>query len=157
MTRRIVVLFTLLLAALPLRAQGTTTPDAATLTVARNLLTAMKAGEAVIVGMDKAMVEQKASAPPQVPPLFFDRVGAAFRSELPALLEDMAKTYAAHFSKQEMEQLTTFYRTPIGVRLATESGPLGTELAATGQRWGAALAMRVMGDMIEKGEMTMPQ
>ena len=157
MTRRLLALAALLLAAAPLGAQGSPTPDAATLTAARNLIAAMKGGDAVLIGMEKAMEEQKANAPPQLPPLFFDRVGAAFRAELPTFMEEMAKVYAVHFSRQELDQLTAFYRTPIGVRLAAESGPLGAELATAGQRWGAALAMRVMGEMIEKGEMTVPQ
>ncbi|MEO6068530.1 MAG: DUF2059 domain-containing protein [Gemmatimonadales bacterium] len=132
-------------------------PDPATVRASRALLLAMKADSVVLVAMEQAMAKQRENGPPQLPPLFFDRMVAAVRTDLPVLVDDLALIYARHFTLQELEQLTVFYRTPLGQRMANESGAIGMETSESGQRWGAALAMRVMGEMIEKGEMQAPR
>ena len=146
----------LLALAHPVHAQSAA-PDPAMVRASHALLLAMKADSVVLVAMEQAMAKQRENGPPQLPPLFFDRVVAAVRTDLPRLVDDLALIYARHFTLQELEQLTAFYRTPLGQRMANESGAIGMEASESGQRWGATLAMRVMGEMIEKGEMQAPR
>lgn len=131
--------------------------DSNTVRAARDLMTAMRAGEAALTGMNLAMERERTRVPAQLPPLFFDRAKAAFERDLPVLVEQMALIYARHFTRDELNQLTAFYRTPVGVRIAAESGVVGAEASEMAQRWGAALGMKVMQEMITNGEMQVPQ
>ena len=120
-------------------------------------MVAMRAGEAALTGMNLAMDRERQRVPAQLPPLFFDRAKTAFERDLPELVEKMALIYARHFSRDELIQLTAFYRTPVGMRIAAESGVVGAEASEMAQRWGAALGMKVMQEMIANGEMQVPQ
>ncbi|HVX89075.1 MAG TPA: DUF2059 domain-containing protein [Gemmatimonadales bacterium] len=131
--------------------------DSSTMRASRELMAAMRAGEAALTGMNLAMERERTRVPAQLPPLFFDRAKAAFEHDLPELVEQMALIYARHFSRDELVQLTAFYRTPVGVRVANESGLVGAEASEMAQRWGAALGLKVMQEMIAKGEMQVPQ
>lgn len=131
--------------------------DSSTMRASRELMVAMRAGEAALTGMNLAMERERARVPAQLPPLFFDRAQTAFSRDLPELVEQMALIYARHFSRDELVQLTAFYRTPVGIRVASESGMVGAEASEMAQRWGAALGMKVMQEMITNGEMQVPR
>lgn len=142
------------------RAQDTTSRapiDSATLRAARHVLEIQHAGDVLLASVQASMEQERAAGTnTQIPPLFWDRFMTALRADVPNVLEEMAKVYARHFSKDELDQLAAFYQTPLGARFAKESGSLGAESSEVGRRWGGALAMRVMSDMIQKGEYTPP-
>jgi hypothetical protein len=124
---------------------------------ARTLIEVMHTTQTFTAIFENALSTQVAAAPTQLPPLFLERFKTAVNGALPELLEDLAQLYARTYSRAEMESYITFFRSPAGQSFTAKQAAIGTESATIGQRWGGALAMRVMSDMIQKGEMQAPQ
>lgn len=144
----------------PLDGQATApaTPiDSATMRTARTLMQVTKAAETFIGVFEGALENQAANAPQQLPPLFLERFKTAVRADLPNLLEEMATVYARTYTREEMEGFITWFRTPSGQAFIAKQVAVTTASSEIGGRWGGAIAMRVMSDMIQKGEMQAPQ
>jgi uncharacterized protein len=65
-----------------------------------------------------------------------NRVALAHVNEL---AEAMAAMYARHYSVNELHDITAFYRTPTGQKVATQQPKLAPEAAAVGQQWAIKL------------------
>jgi hypothetical protein len=130
--------------------------DSASMRAARGLLVAMHADQVFITTVERSLATAAANGPTQLPPKFMERFLAAVRAELPNLLEQMAQVYARNYTKSEIEAFTAFFKTPTGQAMVAKQGIITAESSEMGQRWGSALAMRVMGEMIQSGEMKPP-
>jgi hypothetical protein len=159
MSRRLLVALALL--AVPASLQGQAAApapapvDSATMRSARVLLTTMRAQDVFIATVEQSLQGAEGAAS-QLPPNFVAKFIAALRTESPKLIEEMAVIYARNYTRQDIEELTRFYRTPLGQRIVDKQAAITAESGAIGQRMGAALAMRVMGEMIQNGEMAPP-
>ena len=148
----------LCLAASPrLAAQAAAPVDSATLRTARTLMEVTHTAQTFSSVFEKALETEAANAPSQVPPLFLERFKAAVQADLPHLIEELALVHARTYTREEMEGFITFFRTPLGQAYSAKQATISAESAAIGQRWGGALAMRVMSEMIQKGEMPAPR
>ena len=112
--RRTLLLALVALAPLPLLGQAAPL-DSNTVRASRELMVAMRAGEAALTGMNLAMDRERQRVPAQLPPLFFDRAKTAFERDLPELVEKMALIYARHFSRDELVRHLDAHR--VGTRL----------------------------------------
>jgi hypothetical protein len=56
------------------------------------------------------------------------------------LMQRMIPLYNKHFSHIEIQQLLTFYQSPLGKRLLAETPQLAQESFSIGQQWGQALS-----------------
>ena len=64
--------------------------------------------------------------------------------------EEWAKIYATDFTEQELKDLVTFYRSPLGQKLiAQEPKTISTSIAFI-NKWGQAFAAQVNGAFIEE-------
>ncbi|HKQ61130.1 MAG TPA: DUF2059 domain-containing protein [Candidatus Polarisedimenticolaceae bacterium] len=86
---------------------------------------------------------------PQVPAEFWDAFQA--KADASELIELMIPVYTRHFSRDEVRELTAFFRTPLGRKFTSESGPIQTEAFEVGQRWGTGLAAQVDAELKAKG------
>jgi uncharacterized protein len=59
-------------------------------------------------------------------------------------------TYAPHFTAEEMQQVTNFYRSPTGQKFLQKQPELVRESMALGQQFGQAIARDVQGRMVEE-------
>jgi len=157
------ILLPAMLLAAPLAAQTPTDApaaaapiDSATMRAARGLLAAMRADEVFLTTIERSLTSSAAARATQLPPKFMERFVEAVRAELPTLLEQMGQVYARNYTKSELEAFTAFFKTPTGQAMIAKQGIVTAESSELGQRWGSALALRVMGNMIQSGEMKPP-
>lgn len=61
-----------------------------------------------------------------------------FRTRLNELMRITADIYALHFTSEELEQLTAFYKSPIGVKLVGQSSAIATESLEAAAKWNEA-------------------
>lgn len=140
-----------------LSAQASAPVDSATLRTARTLMEVTHAAQNFTAAFEKALEAEAANAPSQLPPLFLERFKTAVQGEIPHLIEELALVHARTYTREEMEGFITFFRTPVGQAFSAKQGTISAESAAIGRRWGGSLAMKVMSEMIQRGEMAAPR
>jgi hypothetical protein len=64
----------------------------------------------------------------------------AFRGRAEDIRRPIAAIYAARFSVDELREITVFFRTPVGRKLAREQGAMGIEAMAVGSIWAQRVA-----------------
>jgi len=75
---------------------------------------------------------------------------AAMESRLQAFVNEGAKIYARHFTAEELQQVTNFYRTPTGAKFIREQPAVMKESMTLGQQWGQVIGEEVGRRMIEE-------
>jgi uncharacterized protein len=71
-------------------------------------------------------------------------------THLDAFLDSGAQIYARHFTAEEMQQVTNFYRSTTGQKFLQKQPELVREGMALGQQFGQAIARDVQGRMVEE-------
>src|SRR5215471_5916351 len=71
-------------------------------------------------------------------------------SRLGELVDQMAAVYARNFTSDEIRQLTTFYRTPVGQKFLEKMPTVMQESMSLGQAFGQQVATELQGKMIEE-------
>lgn len=66
----------------------------------------------------------------------------AIKAQYPQIRASAAKEYAAAFSREELEAITTFYRTPAGAKSLRVLPDLQAKLGAAGQQFGRIAGMQ---------------
>jgi len=74
-----------------------------------------------------------------------------FDKEVLELTKQLVPVYQKHFTHEEVKELISFYESPIGLKLATETPLLGREAMQLGQIWGMNLMAKINGWLGEKG------
>jgi hypothetical protein len=67
-----------------------------------------------------------------------------FEPKKAEIVTEAAKIFAARFTEQELKDVVTFYRTPVGKKLATEEAASIDESMKRAQSWADDLAEKVM-------------
>lgn len=57
---------------------------------------------------------------------------------------EVVRIYAAHFTRQDIRDLITFYQSPIGQKLIREQPAVMSESMTAGQKWGQIAAQRAL-------------
>lgn len=131
--------------------------DSATLRTAPVLMEVTHTAQTFTSVFEKALEAEAANGPAQIPPLFLERFKAAVQADIPHLIEELALVHARTYTREKMEGFIAFFRTPLGQAYSAKPATISAESAAIGPRWGGALAMRVMSEMIQRGEMPAPR
>jgi hypothetical protein len=132
----------LALAASAAGAQPTPAPAGRTVeAVAREVIETSGGGR---LGMQ--MMQQMLPALKQMLPDVPDSFWTSFMDEvrLDDLVDRTVPIYAKHFSKDDLEALLAFYRSPAGQRVLSEMPAVLQECMAAGQEWGKELAKRAV-------------
>lgn len=79
------------------------------------------------------------------PPAFWDEMRRKLKAD--EMVDMIVPIYARYYSKQELDQLITFYRSPIGRKVAATLPMIVRESMAVGQQWGRAKAQEVIAEM----------
>jgi len=73
----------------------------------------------------------------------FARIGTEeFKKPLPELEEPIIAIFDKNFTYDEIEQLTAFYKTPLGQKVVTQMPVVMQQSAQLGQVWGAQVGAR---------------
>lgn len=82
---------------------------------------------------------------PDIPADFWNEFTAEMRRQLRVeeLLDQMVPIYQRHFSRDDLEQLIAFYRSPVGRKFFSELPLIQREAMQVGQQWGAAIGQRI--------------
>ncbi|MFT3825478.1 MAG: DUF2059 domain-containing protein [Chitinophagaceae bacterium] len=110
--------------------------------------------EAATSIMKQMIEEQKKNPNPQVPAEFYDRFLAQINSgRVSSLLENaIIKVYREKFTVEEIKQLTAFYATPVGKKVAAELPSISARSEAAGEELGKYIAMQIVADMMKEGK-----
>ena len=117
-------------------------PDSARLAAARAVIAASGTVDAMVAGMKAALPAQKAMNT-QLPDEFWTRVEKRLAEDAPQLADSIAVVYATNFTRPELEALTTFYRSPTGMRLRELQPQIIADASAIGQRWGMRIGAEI--------------
>jgi len=71
-------------------------------------------------------------------------------SRIGDLVDQMAAVYARNFTSDEIRQLTTFYRSPVGQKFLEKMPTVMQESMSLGQAFGQQVATELQGKMIEE-------
>ena len=66
------------------------------------------------------------------------------------ITDQMVQVYARHFSADELRQLTTFYRTPVGQKVLQTLPAVSQESMAIGQNWGRTVGAEMQSKVNEE-------
>ena len=116
--------------------------DSARVAAARRFLDAAGTVDAMLAVMRANMPMQRASNP-QVPAEFWTRFEARITQEAPHLADSIAVLYARNFSREDLDALAAFYKSPVGVKLRGLQPALLTESSGIGQRWGMRIGAEI--------------
>ncbi|PYX99019.1 MAG: DUF2059 domain-containing protein [Acidobacteria bacterium] len=86
---------------------------------------------------------------PQVPEEFWDTFIKEVRSD--ELIDLVIPIYDKYYTRQEIQDLTTFYKSPVGQKTIKVLPKLSAEAIDAGQEWGRIVADRAMRKLRDKG------
>ena len=86
---------------------------------------------------------------PQVPDEFWDTFIKEVRSE--ELIDLVIPIYDKYYTRAEIHDLTTFYKSPVGQKTIKVLPKLSAEAIDAGQEWGRMVADRAMRKLHDKG------
>ena len=86
---------------------------------------------------------------PQVPDEFWDTFVNEVRSE--ELVDLVVPIYDKYYTREEIHDLTLFYRSPVGQKTIKILPKLSAEAIDAGQEWGKTVADRAMRKLHDKG------
>lgn len=141
--------------AVPTFAQEVLTPDLSGIPEAkveaiRQHLRAAGVGQIMEASFDATLATQREMTP-EVPAVFWDEFSKRIVSDIDRFMEALIPLYHEHFTLDEIEGLTTFYRSPLGQRLVEAAAALAPETSALGEQWGAVVGAEVMLDLANRG------
>lgn len=154
MRRALVIAATALLVFV--RPAQTQTPSPEAMAAAKDLIEVMRAADQVKMMLPIVMQQLKPAIVQGRPEVERD-YDAILPQMLPVidkrmneLTGAMGAIYAAHFSVDEIRQLTAFYRQPVGQKLLQVLPKIVQENMAVGQRIGQSVALEARDRMIEE-------
>jgi hypothetical protein len=96
-----------------------------------------------------AMIDQMRPALAELPQEFFDEFKKAVLGD--DLVTMVIPVYDRHFTLEEIEELTYFYESPIGVKLVKKQPLIQQDGMGVGQRWGEQKAAEIMETLRQRG------
>jgi uncharacterized protein len=124
------------------KAADASAPDAARVAAAHRVLEASGTVDAMLAAIRANLPAQRAASP-QLPAEFWTRFEARVVQDAPQLVDTIAVLYARMFTLQELDALSTFYASPVGLRFRAMQPTLVTESSAIGQRWGMRIGSEI--------------
>jgi hypothetical protein len=114
----------------------------------RQLLELTHVAALLAQNMDVSMQNQR-QVNPQIPAAFWDSFTKKAHERISELIDSIVPIYARHFSQAEVDQLVSFYATPLGQRLLIEQPAIMGESTDMGRKWGMVLG-REVGDSLAR-------
>jgi hypothetical protein len=90
--------------------------------------------------MVQILVEDWKEQYPDLPPEFWERLGAEFRAE--ELIDLIVPIYAKYLTHADVVTLLNFFQSPVGQHYVLAQGPIQQESIAVGEAWGRQVTTR---------------
>jgi hypothetical protein len=139
---RMAVFAALLIAALPMSARAQSKVDPVALAKAKELLQVsnLVAMRDQMVGLVEAQIaalvlDANPDAEDKVDRAIADVIRPALKRRMPEYLDLAAGVYAEHFTRAELEQLVSFYKSPLGRKLMREQDALIPAMTQMSKQW----------------------
>jgi hypothetical protein len=129
--------------------------DSAKVVLIRRLLTMTHAVDLAISTIETSVSAQRAASP-RIAPVFWDRLLAEARNRRGEFEEMIVTVYDHHFSSEELSQLISFYQTPVGQKMISESPALMQESMQAGRQWGGRLGASIAAQLQSEGVQITP-
>jgi hypothetical protein len=146
--KRIIITFTLILAAATLSFGQDNSAYKNTLQEMMNISGATESYKVVIVQTFKMLKEQKSKVPDEVWTHFEKSFLDASQEELLGMLVPI---YQKHISLPDLKAIIAFYQSPAGKRFSEKTPLIMQESMQAGQQWGMKLAEQFDKKLKEKG------
>lgn len=115
----------------------------------KKLLLAMKFPDQIKTGFLQALDAQQAKSA-SLPPGFLEAFKAAFNPD--DFVDQIVPVFAKRMTDGEVQAALRFYSSPEGASFAMKQAGLAPELQKAGERYGMALALKVMQDQMKKDD-----
>ncbi|NJL13040.1 MAG: DUF2059 domain-containing protein [Microscillaceae bacterium] len=100
----------------------------------------------------KQMLEQFKGMRPEIPAAFWnDFETEVMKTSINDLVEMLTPVYFHHLSESDLDELITFYESPIGKKFVSKNPMIMQESMQVGQEWGKKLGEQVVKKLEEKG------
>ncbi|MCK6526911.1 DUF2059 domain-containing protein [Myxococcota bacterium] len=132
----------------PPRLAAAPTGDEALRAEIRDLLELTGAGALASQVADQ-LIQSMAQGIPGAPEGFWQAFRA--RLDMERLTEEVVDVYARHLTIEDVRELVTFYRTPVGRKLVAILPAVTQESMAAGQRWGEDAARQALEGLKAEG------
>jgi len=129
--------------------------DSAKVVLIHQLLTLTHSVDLAISTMEAGVPAQRA-VNPRIPAVFWDRFLAEVRNRRGELEDMIVSVYEHHFSSEELRQLISFYQTPVGQKMISETPGIMQESMDAGRQWGARLGTSVAKQLASEGTSLAP-
>lgn len=102
-----------------------------------------------VVDLGPQMMQQMMAPLMQQMPNVPDDVwkGIVGKVDMNGLVDLSIPIYAKHFTKDELDVLVAFYRTPVGKKAISTMPAIMQEMMSVGQKWGQAEAQRIFQEL----------
>jgi hypothetical protein len=137
MSRRLLIIASMLLFSISTSPAQTPSPDA--MTAARSLVTTMKLSDqykallpAILLGLRPALVQDRPEIERDYDAMM-PTIEDAFTPYYTAMVDDIAAVYANNFTVSEMRAIEAFYRQPVGQKLLEKAPTLTQQSNQVGQ------------------------
>lgn len=124
--------------------------DSAKVVLIHQLLTSTHAVDLAISTIESSVPAQRA-ANPRIPAVFWDRFLAESRNRRGELEDLIVSVYEHHFSSEELRQLISFYQTPVGQKMISETPSIMQESMQAGRQWGGHLGASIASQLESEG------
>jgi hypothetical protein len=149
----VALLIAALTPALPGAASAQNTVDPVALAKAKELmqvsnLAAMRDQMVALVEaqITNMMVVANPGAEEKIDRAMADVIRPALKRRMPEYLDLAAAVYATHFTRAELDQLVSFYKSPVGQKLTREQSQLVPDIAKMSKQWVNRVGNEVLKD-----------
>jgi hypothetical protein len=150
---RLALLVAALAPALPGAAPAQNTVDPVALAKAKELLQVSNLASmrdqmvALVEGqITNLMVVANPGAEEKIDRAMSEVVRPALKRRIPEYLDLAAAVYATHFTRAELEQIVSFYKSPVGQKLTREQNALVPDIAKMSRQWVNRVGNEVLKD-----------
>jgi hypothetical protein len=156
MSKRLITALIALSLICPGRAGAQAAPDPDTIAAAKELIIASRAMDQfklMLPRMAQAMKPAVLSGRPQMEGDFDVIIAVLLKgmsTRIDDLMDQIALVYARHFTGDELRQLATFYRTPVGQKFLQTQPALMQEGGTIGQNWGRTIGGEMQSQINEE-------
>lgn len=119
--------------------------DSAKHVAIRRLLALQRTDSLMLAGIEQGFGEQQST--PEMPAGFLDSLRSRIRRNIPQFVERIIPIYDSLYTADEIQQLTTFYKSPVGQRYIATQPHLMEAMQQLGRSWGMELAGQIMVDL----------
>lgn len=150
---RTILLAAVLASAIPLPGWGQSKADPVALAKAKELMQVsnLAAKRDQMVALVEAQIaalvlDANPGAEDKVDRAVTDVIRPALKRRIPEYLDLAAGVYADHFTRAELEQLVSFYKSPLGQKLVREQGELIPAITQMSKQWVNRVGNEVLKD-----------